>query len=87
MLFNPHNGIAEKKSRDVTFHEKEVSHHFREIPSNIDMEVSPVYEPSLLDEHRESSVDPIKELIERVQGYSSMSHVTDLESSTYVEEA
>ena len=92
LLFNPQlNGITKKKSRDVTFHEKEVSHHFREIPSSIDMEVSLVYEPSLLDEHRESSVDPIKEPIEKLQGCSGlishMSHITDSESSTYEEAA
>ena len=85
MLFNPHNGIAEKKSRDVTFHEKEVSHHFREPPSNIDMEVSLVYESSLSYQQGKSSVDLISEPIESLQGCSSMSHITHSESFAYVE--
>ena len=79
------NGIAKKKSRDVTFHEKEVSHHFREPPSNIDMEVSLVYESSLSYEQGKSSVDLISEPIESLQGCSSMSHITHSESFAYVE--
>ena len=63
MLFNPQqNGIAEKESRDVAFYEKVVSCHFREPPSDIDMEVqevpasgSLVHESSFLDEKREEA--------------------------------
>ena len=65
----------------------------RTLPSDIDMEVSPVHESSLLEEQRkevrESSVDLFKKPIERFHDCSSlisqMSHVTVLETSIYEE--
>ena len=83
VLYNPQqNGIAEKKSRDVIFHEKDVSRHFREPQNDIDMEVqeapaseSLIHDSSLSDgqreEAKESSVYPIKEPIERLPRCSS----------------
>ena len=63
------------QTRDAISLEKVVSCHFREPPSNIDMEVSPVHVSSLSNEQREeareSSVNLFKKPIERLQDCSS----------------
>ena len=81
------------QSWDVISLEKFVSPHFREPPTNIEIEVSQVNESSLSDEQMEeamkSSVDLFKKGIEWLQGcfslISQINHIIDSESSTYEE--